>query len=341
MNFGFFKIIVATPNVNAFLQIKNFLKDKYQLIPCYEINETLKTIFNDKISLIILDTKQNNFIGTQPLYSFLYEIDMAKKIPMIMMNNNKQNLSFSNYGYGQLYNLEDLDNNVETTILQNKNFFKDNEDIQNFISSLIIALESKDEYSRNHSARVAKYAEQLAKDMGKSQNFVSVVHMAGLFHDIGKIGIPDTILLKPTKLTDEEFDIIKTHPEKSENICSPIKIFSRLLPIVRGHHERFDGKGYPDNLKGFNIPEESRIIAIADAFDALTSNRAYRIAFSMEKVLSIMNDNAGTQWDSDIIKCFLDNFEEKKVINLLKQTPTINFINKENLINGTIFNKEI
>lgn len=340
MNLGFFKILIATTNSNVFFNIQKQLKNKYQVIPSYEITDTLKRLFNDKISLLILDNNTNTKIGNKTLYSFLYEINELKKIPVIILDNSPLGLQFSNYGYQSSYKIKDLDENIESAILESDNFLKDNEDIQSFISSLILALESKDEYSRNHSARVAKYAEQLAKDMNQSKEFVSLVHMAGLFHDIGKIGIPDTILLKPGSLTNSEFDIIKTHPEKSENICAPIKIFSKLLPIVRAHHERYDGTGYPDKLKGENIPIESRIIAVADAFDALTSNRAYRNAFSMEKVLSIMNDNAGTQWDEDIIKVFLDNFEESKIETLLRQTPTLNFSNKENLITGTIFSQK-
>ena len=334
------KILISTANKKAFLLIKDILGKHFELIFAPDASTTLKTVFNDKVSLILLDTVQNIDIGCESLFELLYGINETKHIPIIIMSQERGVFTFNNYGLNcEMYTHLKLMENVEKLLLRNTNYFDRNEDIQNFVSSLILALESKDKYSRNHSARVARYATQIAKDIDSSKDFLTAINLAGLFHDIGKIGIPDDVLLKPDHLSNEEFNIIKSHPEKSERICAPIKAFDKLLAIIRGHHERYDGRGYPDHLKGEDIPIEARIIAVADAFDALTSNRAYRHAYEIERVVEILKKNAGTQWDKDIIDCFLANFEEKKMIEVLRQTPFISFSKQENLIEGTIFDK--
>lgn len=335
------RVLVATPNVNLYNKIANLLgRFGYpHVIYSGEPNTTIKLVLNEKISLLILDTKQNVSIGNQSLYDLLYEINATKRIPIITMAQRREALFFKNYGITNSYTFEYLPEKVEEIFAHKNPYFDSNEEIEHFISSLVLALESKDVYSRNHSARVAKYASMIAEDMGKNKEFISNTNVAGLFHDLGKIGVPDSVLLKPGRLTDGEFKIIQQHPEQSEKICAPIKGFDRLLPIIRGHHERFDGNGYPDGLRGFCIPEEARIIAIADAFDALTSNRAYRKAFNMDKVLEILHDNSGTQWDGEIMKLFLDRFDENRLKRLLTQTPVDNFSKSENLIAGTIFDE--
>lgn len=343
INFGAFKILVATSNLHAINAIKRQLNKKYQIINSISMNDTIKKIFNESVSLILLDTKQNGNIGKQDLYSLLYDINMTKKIPIIMMDVRKGNIKFNTHGFdidSQTYGIQELDERMEDVLIHSSSYYTDNEDVQNFMSSLILALESKDEYSKNHSARVAKYATQLAKDMNSSKNFVHTVNMSGWFHDIGKISIPDSILLKPGRLTDDEFAIIQRHPVVSEKICAPIKVFDRFLPIIRGHHERVDGRGYPDGLRGAKIPLEARIIAVADTFDALTSNRSYRKALSMERVLQIMKDGAGTQWDADVVTCFLYYFNPERMANILRQSTSINFTRQENLIRGTIFDTD-
>jgi len=128
----------------------------------------------------------------------------------------------------------------------------------------------------------------------------------GLIHDIGKIGINESILQKPSKLTKNEYAEVKTHPVIGENVVKHVRFLKKGLPIIRHHHERYDGKGYPDGLKGEKIPLLARIIAVADAFDAMTSDRPYRKAFSPQEAIEKLKENAGTQFDPQIVKIFID-----------------------------------
>lgn len=187
------------------------------------------------------------------------------------------------------------------------------EDIDNTyletISALAIAVESRDKYTKGHSSRVSKIAKTIAKRMGSSKQELADIENAALLHDIGKIGIMDRILNKG-KLTEHEFDIIKRHPEIGENIIKPVGSLTQLCAIVRHHHERFDGKGYPDSLSKDEIPKAARILAVADAFDAMTSNRPYRKALSFGKAISELNRNAGQQFDREVVRCFMECLNE-------------------------------
>ncbi len=163
-----------------------------------------------------------------------------------------------------------------------------------------------------HSDRVTRYAIKTAKAMGLSEESQETVNYAGLLHDLGKIGIADSILLKPSGLSDEEWEEIKKHPTKSEGIARFISFLKSTLPIIRHHHERFDGKGYPEGLSGENIPIGARIIAVCDTFDAITSKRPYRDKKSDEEALKIIKESAGTQLDPKIVLTFLKVIEDDK-----------------------------
>ena len=153
----------------------------------------------------------------------------------------------------------------------------------NIVTSLSDAIETRDPYTKGHSERVGAYSVEIARNMGLDDYELERLRIAGVLHDIGKVGIPDAILLKPSALSKNEFEIMKLHPELSAAIVSEIESFTELVPWVRYHHENFDGTGYPHKLKGKDIPLGARIIAVADAFDAMTSTRPYRKAMSIEK----------------------------------------------------------
>lgn len=177
---------------------------------------------------------------------------------------------------------------------------------------LINAVEEKDEYTRGHSERVTAISVVLAESMGYDE--IEFIEEAALLHDIGKIGIPEGILNKPGRLTDEEFKIIKTHPEKGERILSTSSKLLRVAKIVRQHHERVDGNGYPDRLNGEEIELEARIIAVADAFDAMTSHRPYRKAMSFENGIDVLLECSGSQFDSEIVEFLVQNQKRIKDI---------------------------
>ena len=174
------------------------------------------------------------------------------------------------------------------------------------IQTLRYTVEAKDQYTRGHSDRVSEYSVLIGKYMNLSEEDLEILKIGGLFHDIGKIGIPDSILLKESKLTDDEYSEIKNHPAIGKHILSNAKIFENIVPIVYHHHEKYDGTGYPEKLSGEKIPLFARIAAIADTFDAMTSKRSYRDALSLDIVRDELERNSGKQFDPEILKVFLN-----------------------------------
>jgi putative nucleotidyltransferase with HDIG domain len=166
-------------------------------------------------------------------------------------------------------------------------------------------VDAKDANTKDHSERVAFLGYHLAKEMGKDEAYCGRIRMAGLFHDIGKIAVPDEILLSDKKFTDEQFEIMKQHPDKGYEILSTFSAFLEIAPIVEHHHERYDGRGYPKGLRGEAIPEEARIICVVDSFDAMTSRRRYRDTdLTLDQALAELSAGKGLQFDAYIVDCF-------------------------------------
>jgi len=180
--------------------------------------------------------------------------------------------------------------------------------VSSYFSTLAAALDARDPYTAGHSLRVARYSVVIGQRCGLPQDVVERLNKSALLHDIGKIGIRDDVLFKEGRLTDAEFEQIKQHPVLGEAILKeiqPAETMAPLLPGVRSHHERFDGRGYPDGLAGEAIPLFGRIIAVADAYDAMTSDRPYRKGMQVEKALSILEEGSGTQWDPQFAGIFI------------------------------------
>ncbi len=180
------------------------------------------------------------------------------------------------------------------------------------VQALVRSLEAKDHYTRGHSERVAVFAEKITRKMGFSKEQAALLKEAAVLHDIGKMGIPESILNKKEKLTPEEWEIIKQHPVVGEDILRPVLLTQEMLSMVRSHHERYDGKGYPDKLIGENISIFAAIIAVADAYDAMTSPRAYRGDLGREKAVEELKNNKGTQFNEKVVETFLEILNEEK-----------------------------
>ena len=168
--------------------------------------------------------------------------------------------------------------------------------------ALVTAIDAKDEYSHGHSVRVAKYSERIAREMGRNEEECRKVYYAGLLHDVGKLGISDAIINKKTELTPEEYEEIKKHPVLGYQILASIRDYPYISIGAHYHHERYDGTGYPEGLKGEEIPEIARIISVADAYDTLSSNRIYRKAMTQQHIRQEITDGAGTQFDPQIAR---------------------------------------
>ena len=178
--------------------------------------------------------------------------------------------------------------------------------LMEMVTSLAGAIDAKDPYTKGHSTSVSRYAEALARAVNLPEHEVERIKIGALLHDVGKIGIPESVLKKPGKLDDDEWEIMKQHPTiGAEKVLAPNEALRDLIPIVKYHHERLDGKGYPEQLKGNQIPLAARIVSVADAYHALVSDRPYRKGMPIEKACAILKEGAGIQWDADLVRQFI------------------------------------
>jgi len=204
---------------------------------------------------------------------------------------------------------------IAALAIENLRLFKKSQrNFLNTVAALAAAIDAKDSYTRGHSERVASYAVAIAGELELSDQEKTSIETAALLHDIGKIGVPDQILGKPAKLTDKEYMVVKMHPYTGAQIIQPIEMLADVLPLVLAHHERFNGEGYLEGSKGKEIPLGARIISVADAFEAMTSERPHRSAFSIDKAIKELKEKAGTQFDPDIVEAFLKVLRKQKVV---------------------------
>ena len=179
------------------------------------------------------------------------------------------------------------------------------DDLHEVVDALAAAVDAKDSYTCGHSERVAEISLAIAKEMNLSDEEQYLIHIGAHLHDVGKIGIPDAVISKPGRLTNEEFALIREHPIIGYHIVSKVKILQTVSLIVRHHHERIDGGGYPDGLAGDAIPLGARIVAVADAFDAMTTNRTYKVSMSISEALQELVNCSGTQFDREVVEVFV------------------------------------
>ncbi len=209
---------------------------------------------------------------------------------------------------------------VEKKTEQNERMFL------NVVRSLADAIDAKDRYTSGHSRRVAEYSAMIAREMGKSEEDIKMIYYAGLLHDVGKIRVPGSVINKPGKLSDDEYDLMKTHPVSGFHILFDIHDDQRIVYGAKYHHERYDGKGYPNGLEGECIPEISRIIAVADAYDAMTSDRSYRKAIPQEAVRMEIENGKGVQFDPEVADVMLKIIDRDKDYSLRQKNEGVHNI---------------
>ncbi|MDQ6967814.1 MAG: HD domain-containing protein [Mariprofundaceae bacterium] len=189
--------------------------------------------------------------------------------------------------------------------------------------ALVRSLEARDRYTKDHSARVGELSRLFAEELGLDDKTIQIIRTGGLLHDIGKVGITDAVLLKPGRYTDQEFAIMKAHPAIGDSILKNMDTLHRERLMVRHHHERFDGRGYPDSLGGEDIPFEARIVCVADAIDAMTTNRVYRMARPLTFCMEQLKESSGTQFDSQVVDVALSVIERGLVKTQAKSVLTV------------------
>jgi len=202
-------------------------------------------------------------------------------------------------------NFNDMAGNIEALVRRLKQALRQNQELfLETIKTLAAAIDAKDPYTRGHSERVSSFAMAISRHLGLNQEEVFRVHIAAILHDVGKLGIRESILNKPGGLSDEEFEIMRQHPSIGAQIMSPIRMLKDIIPGIRNHHETWDGRGYPDQLTGQEIPMVARIIGVADTFDAMTTTRPYQQAMTLDYVLAKMQSMSGTRFDPVVIDAF-------------------------------------
>lgn len=302
------RILVADDEKESANILKEILTaNGYEVIISYDGDDTLKKISELKLDLLILDIFMPYVSGNEILQK-VKSNPATRLVPVVMLTglgDEKDKLEALDYGCDDFltkpYNVAELLTRVRS--LLRMKFANDALDsAENVIFSLARAIEAKDAYTQGHTERVSQYAVLLGEHLKLSSGEIDALYKGGILHDIGKIGVPDSILNKPGKLDDKEFEIIKTHPALGAKICEKLNSIKKTIPIIRSHHEKLDGSGYPDGLKGDEIPVVARIMAIVDVYDALTTTRPYRVAMPKERALQILYDESDRGWwDKEIL----------------------------------------
>ena len=324
-----YKIIVVDDEIGIIDSLSIFLKRSgYNFTGITNPLEAIERVKNEHFDLMILDFIMTPIHGDQ----VIEEIRKFNKDLYILLLTGHKDLAppldtikkYDIQGYCEKSNKFDqllllIESGIKS-IEQMRMIQKINDELKDTYTQLENAymesievlrqtVDAKDPYTRGHSDRVSDYSVLIGKALGLGEKDIKTLKIGGLFHDIGKIGVPDHILLKPGKLTDDEYSEIKNHPSIGAHILSTATIFSDLIPIVKYHHERYDGFGYPCKLKGNEIPYLARIAAVADTYDAMTSKRPYRDALPLDVVKAEIERCSGSQFDPEIAKVFLDLLE--------------------------------
>ncbi len=266
----------------------------------------IKKVANDGVPLI----NRKNGVNHSTMAIPLKIKSMVFGVLVSLMKDGKRNFNEKDL-YFLNFLAEDASFLVENLALY-ENIY---DNLFSTLYAFVETIEARDPYTKQHSSRVKNYALLIAEAMGCKQENIDILSVSGNLHDIGKIGIPDKILLKPGKLTDEEYENIKKHPVIGANIIGHFSMWSEEQKVIKHHHERWDGNGYPDMLKGEDIPLLSRILAVADTFDALTSDRSYRHKLEDSKAVQIIKENSGSQFDPNIAHVFLGLREKGKIFS--------------------------
>ena len=326
-----YKIIAVDDEIGIIDSLSVFLKHSgYTLIGCTNPYEAIEKVKNEHFDLMLLDYMMTPIHGdtvVEEIRKFnqeLYIILLTGHKDLVPPLETIKRLSIQGYcekedkfdqlllliesafkSIDQMNIIKSINNELKESKEQLEKAYLES------IETLRYTVEAKDTYTRGHSDRVSSYSVLIGKEMGLSENDLKTLKIGGLFHDIGKIGVSDAILLKESKLTDDEYSEIKNHPAIGKHILSNATIFQDLIPIVYHHHERYDGKGYPKGLKGEEIPLLARIVGVADAFDAMTSKRSYRDELDIEYVKQEIARCSGTQFDPQIASIFLNILNTK------------------------------
>jgi putative two-component system response regulator len=306
-------ILVADDQASNRELLDEFLSARgFTVITVADGVSALQELTSSKIDLVILDVMMPRLNGFEVCKKIKSnpETDLVPIVLVTALSDKQDRIEGIKVGADDF-----LTRPVDSTellarvrsLLQLKFRTDELERAESVLFSLARSIESKDPYTHGHCERLADYSVSLGKQVGLSEDEITALRRAGVVHDIGKVAVPDAILLKPGRLTEEEWQVIRQHPVVGERICAPLKSFRLVLPIIRHHHEKYNGSGYPDGLRAEEIPTGARILQIVDVFDALTTERPYKKALSVPEALGIMREEVGKGWWDPKI---FDQFEQ-------------------------------
>ena len=324
-----YKIIAVDDEMGIIDSLSIFLKRSgYQFVGITDPSEAIERVKNEHFDLMILDFIMTPIHGDQVVEEIR---KFNKELYILLLTGHKdlappletiRRLEIQGYceksdKFDQLLLL--IESGIKS-IAQMKEIKQINKELSDTyekleeaymesIETLRHTVDAKDPYTRGHSDRVSEISVLIGEKLGLSDQDLRTLRIGGLFHDIGKIGVPDSILQKESKLTDDEYSEIKNHPAIGVHILSTATIFKDIIPIVKHHHEKYDGNGYPSRLKGEDIPYLARIATIADSFDAMSSKRSYRNSLPLDVIIEEFKKNRGTQFDPELDDLFLDILE--------------------------------
>lgn len=296
-------VTTYTEPVSAIEELKN---NKYDILI---LNFLMMPVNGDRIVELVREFDKEIYIILMSTHNDLVpSIDLMKKLDIqAYFEKSSRFDELIMLVQGGIKYIEQLNSIKEMNMQLDKNLIE-------FAKILLNTISAKDNYTKDHSQNVSKLCVMFANYLNLSENDIENLRIAALFHDIGKIGIPDNILQKEGKLTDTEIETIKLHPVIGANIFSSTDIFKHIAPIIVAHHERVDGTGYPNNLKGNEIPYLAKILTICDCFDAMVSKRSYKEKMTIDYAIEQLNKGAGTQFDRELAESFIQLINEKRDI---------------------------
>jgi putative two-component system response regulator len=308
---GHLNILVADDEAAYREMLKDMLEDEGYSVSCVENgNQALERMRQCQFDLALLDVMMPGRTGFS-VCRVLKSDPKTYLTPVVLvtgLNNIDDRIQGIESGADDF--LSKPTNHQELlartkSLLKLKKFTDELESAATVLETLALSVEAKDAYTEGHCARLSSYSVALAKQIGLPQADQAALRVAGVVHDIGKVAVPDHILLKAGPLSPDERAIMQEHPAAGERICAPLKSFGRVLPIIRYHHEKLDGSGYPDGLRGDSIPLTARVLTVVDVFDALSTERPYKKAMPDSEVFEIMRAEASKGWwDSNLVAEF-------------------------------------
>jgi putative two-component system response regulator len=292
------------------VMLRMYPRARFELDSVGSTQECLETLKANSFDLLLLDYKLPGEDGL----SFLRRVNGRGDIPPVIMltggGDERVAVEAMRLGAYDYYPKDAISSDILARaihqVLEKYQLDQQLENTEQVIFTLAAAVEAKDPTTKAHLQNMARYAARLGQALGMDEHQLMLLRYGGILHDIGKIGVSEAILCKPGPLTEAEWEEIRQHPAIGERICAPLRFSHEVGPIIRHHHERWDGKGYSDSLSGEEIPLLARVISVADAFDAMSSDRPYRKALPLEETVCRLSDGAGTQWDPEIVRVLLD-----------------------------------